>query len=58
MEAKDFELPIEGSLSKLALLHIQHEEEPSHQVEATAKNAKNPTKSLEKKKLLRSKKKK
>lgn len=58
MEAKDFELPIEGSLSKLALLHIQHEEELSRPVEATAKNSKGPTKSLEKKKPLRTKKKK
>ena len=27
MDAKEFELPIEGSLSKLAILHIQQTEE-------------------------------
>ena len=52
MEAKDFELPIEGSLSKLALLHIQHEE-LSKQIDVTAKKTKFPLKSDMKKKSTR-----
>ena len=58
MEAKDFQLPIEGSLSKLALLHTQHEAEPSGQITAKAKPGKTLAKSLQKKKKPEHKKKK
>ena len=53
MEAKDFELPIEGSLSKLALLHIQQEAEQSRPAEPIVKTVKSPVKSYEKKKSTR-----
>ena len=50
MEAKDFELPLEGSLSKLALLHTQHEEELPKSISYTPKSENKSEKSLQKKK--------
>ena len=57
MEAKDFELPLEGSLSKLALLHTQQEEQPKS-ISHLQKPKNNPEKSLQKKRKSSSKKKK
>lgn len=58
MEAKDFELPIEGSMSKLTLLLNQQHEEQANAVSKESTSPNKLSKSLQKNRKAISKKKK